>query len=85
MSRVLNIKINHEGIVLDGVICEGGRSQFTDNEEQYGYRFWDDEPEETLMWLKKHLVDKIEKFDNVIIDVEGVKEKLVNISFNFRD
>lgn len=59
---------------MDGIISEGGLLQFAYNEEQYGYRFWDDSPKEVLMWLKKYLVDDVKKFNDVVIDVEGVKK-----------
>jgi len=77
MPRVLNIKINGEGIVLDAIHYDDKGNYDDEDVEQFGWRLWDDPPKELVSWLKKHLVGdmahKHRKYDRIDIDVEGVE------------
>jgi len=77
MPRVLNIKVNGEGIVLDAInYDEDGEFDEREDLDAFGWMMWSDPPREIVAWLKKHLVSdmnkKDTKYDSVDIDVEGV-------------
>jgi hypothetical protein len=76
MPRVLNIKINYEGIGLDSIDYDE-HGDFDDRKdlESFGYRFWWDSPRDIVRFLEKHLVKNIGLYDRVDIDVEGVKNE----------
>jgi hypothetical protein len=78
MPRVLNIKVNGEGIVLDAINYDkDGDFDEQEDLEAFGWRMWNDPPREIVTWLKKHLVsdmaNKNKKYDRIDIDVEGVE------------
>jgi len=75
MPRVLNFKINDEGIVLDDIMYDE-HGEFDDREDllPLGWMMWKcDEPEDIIAWLYEHLVIKSNLYDRVDIDVEGLK------------
>jgi hypothetical protein len=74
MTRILNVKVNHEGIIMDYFINYDNYNPSDDETiTQMGYRFWDDDPKEFVRWLKNHLVDNAHKYERVDISVEGVE------------
>lgn len=74
MPRVLNFKINSEGIVLDDIMYdENGEFDEREDLEQLGWFMWFDEPYEMVAWLHKHLVTNSHLYDRVDIDVEDLK------------
>lgn len=78
MPRVLNIKVNGEGIVLDAInYDENGDFDEREDLDAFGWMMWNDPPREIVAWLKKHLVKdmskKDTKYDRIDIDVEGVE------------
>lgn len=73
MPKVLNVKIQSEGIVLD-IIDYDKDGEFDEVEglEPLGWMMWIDPPREIITWLKRHLVTNSKLYDRVDIDVEGV-------------
>ncbi len=74
MPRVLNFKINEDGICLDDIIYDEN-GEFDDREDllQLGMIGWDDDPKEMVTWLEKHLVTNSHLYDRVDLDVEDLK------------
>jgi len=76
MPRVLNIKINEDGICLDDIKYDAD-GEFDDREDllPLGWYMWGDDPEDTIAWLEKHLSKNSHLYDRVDIDVEGLKSE----------
>lgn len=74
MPRVLNFKINEDGICLDDITYDE-RGEFDDRKDliELGMIGWDDDPEEMVAFLEKHLVTNSHLYDRVDIDVEDLK------------
>jgi hypothetical protein len=74
MPRVLNFKINDEGIVLDDIMYDE-HGEFDDRDDliPLGWYMWGDDPEDIVTWLEKHLSTNSHLYDRVDIDVEGLK------------
>jgi hypothetical protein len=74
MPRVLNIKINEDGICLDDIKYDAD-GEFDDREDliELGMIGWDDDPEDIVIWLQRYLVTNSHLYDRVDIDVEGLK------------
>lgn len=76
MPRVLNVKINGEGIVLDDIMYDDN-GDFDDRDDliPLGWCMWGDDPEEMVAWLEEHLSTNSHLYDRVDIDVEGLKNE----------
>ena len=73
LTRVLNIKVTSEGIVLDVIdYDEDGNFNEELDLDQLGWVLWQDKPQDIIKWLKTHLVTNSDMYDRVDIDVEGV-------------
>lgn len=74
MPRVLNFKINNEGIILDDIEYDEN-GEFDDREDllPLGWYMWGDDPEYIVAWLERHLSINIHLYDRVDFDVEGLK------------
>jgi hypothetical protein len=74
MPRVLNFKINEDGVCLDDIMYDE-HGEFDDRKDliQFGMFGWFDEPYELVAWLHKHLVTNSHLYDRVDIDVEDLK------------
>lgn len=72
--RVLNFKIQEEGIVLDDITYDVNGEHDDDDVIPLGWMMWkQDPPKEIVAWLNKHLVKNSHLYDRVDIDVEGLK------------